>query len=278
MKQFHIISVGNSLLTNFKRTKKDIENLSYDKDKEWRELFDDPIFRDEIYNFVKEKPKKHSAELNSFLRFVEKYHVENKDVLIYLFGTNTGSNEICKNTIKRYLNEQGYRLANPKEFAGYFWENSNYDNRYAEKEFIEGIGELVDRVIYLAKKKQEEGFDVYVNPTGGFKAHVVASALAGTLTGSKVYYIHETFTDIILFPPLFYVPKGKEIEVLEILSDKEPRSGHDYETLAGQFTDEIDRLETYELVSVKRDDYEKTFRIQITERGLLYYNFVKKDR
>ncbi len=55
----------------------------------------------------------------------------------------------------------------------------------------------------------KDGYIVYFNPTGGFKAHVIATALAGFLVGAQVYYMHEEFKDLVYIPRLFYLPKGK---------------------------------------------------------------------
>lgn len=273
MKQFHIISVGNSLLTNFKNKREDLKNIPFSDEEKWKEYLDDSYFLNELYNFLFENPRQNSAELNSLLRFKG----ENKEnIHIYLIGTNTVSNNICKYAIERYLKENGFILYTPKEVSGYFWESTYYDEKFARKEFIKNMGELLDRIIYLVGKKQEEGFEVFVNPTGGFKPHVIASALAGFLTGCKVYYIHEEFKEIIEFPRLFYLPRGKEIELLEILSDKRPKSGKEFDNLSKSYENEIERLKIYGLLEIEKDEYGKEYRIKITERGFLFYKEIRE--
>lgn len=275
MKEFHIISVGNSLLTNFKNKREDLKNIPFSDEEKWKKYLDDSYFLNELYNFLFENPRQNSAELNSLLSFVKGKNKEN--IHIYLIGTNTGSNNICKYAIERYLKENGFTLYTPKEVSGYFWESSKYDEKIAKEEFTKDIASLLDKILYLVRKKQEEGFDVFINPTGGFKPHVVVSALAGFLTGCRVYYIHEEFKEIIEFPRLFYIPKGKEIQILEILSDKKPRSGKEFYELQERFENEIERLKVYGLVDTERDEYEKEYRVKITQRGLLFYNFIKKE-
>lgn len=275
MKQFHIISVGNSLLSNLKNKKEELKNIPFSDEEKWRKYLDNPSFLNEVYNFLSENPRKNSGELNSFLSFIEKENKEN--VHIYLVGTNTASNNISKYTIERFLKKIGYTIYDPAKFSGYFWEAESYDSRYAREEFSKDMGLLLDRIIVLVRKKQQEGFEVYINPTGGFKPHVVVAALAGFLTGCRVYYIHEEFRGIIEFPRLFYLPKGREIELLKELSDKTPRSGNDFDKLQKGSEDEIERLKYYGLVDTEKDEYGKEYRIKITERGLLFYNFIKKE-
>lgn len=275
MKEFHIISVGNSLLSNFKDKREDLKNIPFSDEESWGKYLNDPSFLKDIYNFLSENPRKNSGELNSFLSFVEGKSKEN--IHVYLIGTDTFSNNICKSTIERYLKENSFIIYTPKEISGYFWEAEKYDPKFAILKFTKDIGSLLDRILYIVRKKQEEGFEVFINPTGGFKPHVAVSVLAGFLAGCRVYYIHEEFKEIVEFPRLFYLPKGKEIELLEKLADKKPRSGNEFDELQKRFENEIERLKVYGLVDTEKDEYGKEYRIKITERGLLYYNFTKKE-
>jgi len=274
MKQFHIISVGNSLLSNFKNKRKELRNIPFSDEERWGEYIENSSFLEEVYDFLFENPRDNSAELNSLLTFVDG---KKEDIQIYLIGTNTASNNICKYAIERYLKENGFTLYIPDEISGYFWESYNYDEKFAQKEFTKNMAILLDKIIYLVRKKQEEGFEVFINPTGGFKPHVVVSALAGFLTGCRVYYIHEEFKEIIEFPLLFYIPKGREIKLLEILSDKTPKSDIEFEKIQEMYEDEMERLKIYGLIHIEEDEYRKGNKIRITERGLLFYDFLKKE-
>lgn len=276
MKEFHIINVGNSILENFRRSenaKGDITKTPFSDEVFWRNLIDNPNFLNDIFNFVNASPREQSAELNSFLRITERKNTE--EISVYPFGTKTASNEICRVTIEKFLKEYGYNLFTPTEVSGYFWEEK-YDENFAKNEFEKGISLMLDRIIHLIKKKQEEGFNVFVNPTGGFKAHVIASAMGGFLMGAQVYYIHEEFKELVILPPLFYLPKGKEIELIENLKDKKAKSGGDYEKLEKDFSDEIQRLESYGLVEREKDESGKFYRVKITNRGILYTKFKKE--
>lgn len=274
-KQFHIINVGNSLLTNFQRSRVEFSKISQTDGNFWKEKLNDVNFINEIYQFLESNPMENSAEMNTFLRVVQ--GKEPREAEVYLSGTNTYSNEICVRTLQRFLKSKGYLVYEPPTFSGYFFEASRYDEKYAGNEFVRGVADMVDRFIYLAMKKKSEGYEVFINPTGGLKAHVIACALAGFLTGSKVYYMNEEFKDVVFLPEIFYLPKGKEVDLLEILSDKKPRSGPDYEKIVSEHKDEVERLQVYGLVEIERDEEtNKPYRIRITNRGLFFLNTVKQ--
>lgn len=268
MKEFHIINVGVSIITNFQKSdycQNEIKDAKLSNNDLWKQVLDDSKLMSEIYEFVKSNPKRNSAELNAFLRKIED---SNNQIEVYFTGTKTPVNEICVRSLERYMKENGIVVYNPKEFPGYFLET--YLGEDKRKNFVNGISEMLDHLIRLAEKKRKEGYIVYFNPTGGFKAHVISASLAGFLTFSEVYYINEEFNDLIVFPQLFYLPKGKEIHLLEILKDRQPKSGKEYEKLEESFFDELDRLEIYGLVEREQDEEGKIFRVRITNKGSLY--------
>jgi putative CRISPR-associated protein (TIGR02619 family) len=275
MKEFHIINVGTSIVTNYQRSlsegdetkKKQLSDNMF-----WETKLSDGEFLQTIYSFVKEKPKERSAELNSFLRKVE--NSKNK-IEVYFVETKTPISKICVKTLERFMKENGHTIYMPKEVSGYFREVSYGENRV--KNFIEGISDILDHLIKIAVKKKEEGYKVYFNPTGGFKAHVVSMALAGFMTGCEVYYIHEEFQDLITFPPLFYIPKGKEKELLKLLMEKSERyvTGKEFEQLLNEFSEEMDRLVFYGLAEFEYDEDNNPFRFRITSKGKLIFKQLK---
>jgi len=276
-KEFHIVTVGTSIITNAQKAKiaglKGNEKMG-DEDF-WKSKLEDRGFLREIILWVKDNPKGASAELNTLLR-----KVEGKDydkIGIYLVATKTSVGEICKVILETVLKDWGFKLFTGREISGYFAEASKYDEKYAEDEFKKGISSILDTLIYLAKKKKEEGYKVYFNPTGGLKAHVITCALGGFLTGCEVYYMHEEFKDVVSLPLLFYLPKGREMELLSLLSDKKPRSGEEFKKLLEKYEEEIERLEIYGLVEVEKDDTNKPFRIKITNKGKLIVEELKRE-
>jgi len=272
--EFHIITVGNSLIANYQKATDDSKIKKAGMgDGIWLELINDSSFLDKIYIFLSEKPRERSAELNSFLRYCERHSISPSACEIYLSGTQTASNEIALTTIEKYFKEKlNCTMYSPPQFPGYF----DKPLETAADEFIKGLTDILDHFIYLASKKKKEGYKVVFNPTGGFKAHVITSALAGFLTGCEVYYMHEEFKDIIKFPPLFYLPRGNELKVLETLSDKKPKSGKEFDTLINKYADEIDRLEHYGLVEIERDEFGKGYRIRITNKGNWVYGCLRE--
>lgn len=264
MKEFHIISSGVSILTNAKRAGKLPEDKRIADEDYWEMLIRDPSEINKIKEFVKLDPYKNSAELNTFLRVVKDKNPE--EIEVYLFGTKTSSNELCRRVIEAYLKELGFKLYTPVEVSGYFWE-AKFDEKYAIDEFKKGISELLDRLIYLAKRKKEEGYKVYFNPTGGLKAHVITTALGAFLADAEVYYMNEEFNTVVFMPPLFYIPKGKEVEILRRLSIIKYLSGKDAEKLYLDTPNEIERLLTYGLITVEKDESNTIYRIKVTERG-----------
>lgn len=152
-------------MTNFMKSGK-IENRPVSDNEFWQQRLDDREFLQELYEFVKADPRKNSAELNSLLRIVEK---EKKNAIheVYLVGTKTPISEICIRTLERFLKEIQFTIYSPKEVSGYFWESEKYSEKYAREEFLKDTSLLIDRLIYLAEKKKQEGYKVVFNPTGG---------------------------------------------------------------------------------------------------------------
>lgn len=263
MREFHIISSGLSILSNAKNAGILPKEVKVADEDYWKMLLQNPLEIIKLKEFVKLDPYKNSAELNTFLRVVKNKNPN--EIEVYLFGTKTNSNELCRRVIEAYLKELGFRLYTPIEVSGYFWK-ARFDEKYAIDEFRKGISELLDRLIYLAKKKKEEGYKVYFNPTGGLKAHVIATALAAFLVDADVYYMNEEFNEVVFIPPLFYIPKGKEVDILQKLYKNSYLSGKNAEDLYSAVPDEIERLKIYGFVTVE-EEFSKVYRIKITSKG-----------
>lgn len=267
-KEFHIICSGVSIIKNAQKEEKIPANVKISDESYWRSLLDNPTEIEKIKQFVEEDPYKNSAELNTFLRVVEGKAPENIEV--YLFGTNTSSNELCRRVIEAILKSRNYRLYTPHDFSGYFWEASMYDVKYAIDEFKRGISDLLDKLIYLALRKKEEGYKVYFNPTAGFKSHVIATAIAANLVNAEAYYMNEEFNEIVFLPKLFYLPKGREIELLKILGSKGRVEGPEMEKIMESYKDEIERLLIYGMIEKETKELGEEHKLQITNKGRLF--------
>lgn len=268
MKEFHIISSGVSILTNAQRAGVLPVEVRISDESYWKSILDEPTKIKEIKDFVSRDPYKHSAELNTFLRVIDGKN--SKDIEVYLFGTNTSSSELCRIVLEQILKEKGVKLYTPIEISGYFWE-AQYDSNYAIDEFKKGVSELLDRLIALGRKKKEEGYKVFFNPTGGLKAHVIVTALAAFLIDADVYYMNEEFNDIVFMPHLFYLPKGGELKILEKLHSESIVSGLEAQNLYNEMKNELERLSLYGLITLETNEEGIIYRIRITNKGKLLY-------
>lgn len=256
MKEIHLISIGNSLISNFQKNGLIDSTKKISDEYFWAELLGNSNLINSILKILRESPFKYSAELNTFLRVVEGKSPENIEV--YLFGTKTASNELCRRIIESYLKEIGYKIYVPYEVSGYFLE-ACYDKNFALDEFKKGISELIDRLIYIAESKKKAGYKVYFNPTGGLKAHVIATALAAFITECDIYYMNEEFSQVVFFPKLFYLPKGRELELLKKIVEGQKDINFD------EYDDEISRLNSYGFITICELDGLR--RIFVTEKG-----------
>lgn len=268
MKEFHIISSGVSILTNAQRDGIFPKEIKIGDEDFWREILNEPNEINKLKDFLEKDPHKGSAELNTFLRVTEGKDLKNIEV--YLFGTKTSSNELCRVVLEHFFKKKGVRLYTPIEISGYFWE-AQYDSNYAIDEFKKGVSELLDRLIALGRKKKEEGYKVFFNPTGGLKAHVIVTALAAFLIDADVYYMNEEFNDIVFMPHLFYLPKGGELKILEKLHYESIVSGLDAQNLYNEMKNELERLSLYGLITLETNEEGIIYRIKITNKGKLLY-------
>ena len=273
MKEFHIITVGNSLLSNFIRSKEEYKDVKMGDEKFWGRKYEDSSFFREVLEFLKKDPRKHSAEMNSLLAYIEKRKIKPQDITIYLSGTKTASNEIIQNALIAYLKETGIETLSPKEVSGL---PLLPHEKFVAAEFQKDLSNLLDTFLSLARKKKSEGYKVAFNPTGGYKPHVITCAFAGFLTQSEVYYIHEELRELIILPPMFYFPREGEITLLKKLSGKGPVRGKKFEEIMEDYEKNIDRLVEYGLVELESRPGEGPFGIKITSRGKWALDYYEK--
>lgn len=272
MKEFHIISTGVSLLTNAQKEGIFPAQVKVSDEDFWRSQLNNPERIHSLYSFLRKDPQKYSAELNTFYRSTEGKNPSTVEV--YLVGTKTASNELVRCILERNLLERGYQLYLPWEMPGYFTEIQYFDSRATAETFVSAFGELLDRLLYIGMKKKKEGCRVLFNPTGGFKAHVILCALAGFLTESEVYYMNEEFQSLIYFPHLFYIPKGREIELLRMLSSRPAGVLEEPEGVMQTYAHEIDRLRLYHLIDLEKVPLSSTdtfkYRIHLRPTARLF--------
>lgn len=266
MRQFHIVSCGVSLIKNA-TDEKIIEDHKISDEKYWEEFGGTDNFK-KLLDFFNKDPKKACAELSTFLEVYEN-EKNKKNIEIYLFGTKTSANEICRKIITDYLEKLGFSLLSGTEVSGYFREAYSKTEEEASKKFVSETSDLLDSLIRLARRKKADGYRVFFNPTGGLKAHVIVCAVAGFLTESEVYYKNEEFKKVLFLPPMIYIPKGKEKEFLKILNDKKTVSSVvEVNKIKEEYSEELERLCSYGMVYVESENG-ADYRIGITERGKL---------
>ncbi len=196
---FHIISVGTSSVNNYARACRDR-----------------PGSVDELLRFIREDPKHASAELNAFLRYVDKAgHSPPGDVGVHLIATDTDQCELAGTAIAEYLRSRGYSVTQDSP------ERVKYLG-VGEEVFEEGLANLVDAYFAAVRSvaAANPGVRIYLNLTGGFKAEVSVLLLAAAVSGAAVaYYIHESFTDVVTVPlPALRIDKGLAQLVKEYVS------------------------------------------------------------
>jgi CRISPR/Cas system-associated protein Csm6 len=94
----------------------------------------------------------------------------------------------------------------------------------ALRDFEFGFLEILDKVVRIIINKSKQGYDVYISATAEFKPETTFFVIAASLCSFKspiVYYIHESFKNIVTLPLLpLQVPE----EYLKIAEEfKEPK-------------------------------------------------------
>lgn len=269
-KELHIVNVGVSIITNYERNNK--ENLNYE------ELLKGDIKDKKIYEFVQNNPEANSAELNAILKKIrsdnEKDEKVKKEYYFYFVGTNTPKCRLCVKIIKKILEDKkDWYILNPenKEIPGYYMEEA-----IVYEQFKEGISNLLEHLIKLIENNKDKYDKIYLNPTGGYKPHVIATAVAGFLTECDLYYLNEDFTQIITLPSLIYIPKENEIKVLKEICPNinertpitDPTQIQELEKKYGK--DLLKKLKNFYLIDCEYDERDgRLFRIQISKKGQL---------
>tara|TARA_B100001250_G_scaffold277610_2_gene240090 strand:- start:55 stop:2547 length:2493 start_codon:yes stop_codon:yes gene_type:complete len=166
-----IITVGTSLLVNFKNTQTGeqptVKNLV-----------------EFLYN-NKDNSKACSAEIQT----MNGIDIKMGD---YLYFISSGDEDglMCGEALTQAYNQFGYYSKNIP-IPGL---TKNYDSfkKYGLPQFIQAIVNVIE----------SHGNNANIIATGGFKAETAYAAMVGSLTQVSVYYIHEDFQNVIELPGL----------------------------------------------------------------------------
>jgi len=218
--KIHIISVGASIITNFKRKFTEIDVPNIDEDKRFEIFLTDKTRLNGILEFVNDDPYRASAELNALKNFLEKKEVDE----VHLIVTDTFIGRITSEVISRWLKANGI-ISSSKTIPGYYKEMAK-DEVEAEEKFVKGLTDLRDSLLDFikSKKSKDPGCEILINATGGFKPEILILMLVGSLTKCKVYYIHEFFKRTMILPPIFLPYVNNEISsALDEINSKPPK-------------------------------------------------------
>ncbi|GGT89034.1 hypothetical protein GCM10007116_03570 [Sulfodiicoccus acidiphilus] len=113
-----------------------------------------------------------------------------KEVLAFLYTTNTWNSRLAGEVIREYLKGEGIET-----------ELATVSTISSEESFYTGVVDLFDKVIYKVLKFKERGYEVYINVTAGLKPETIFLSLAGLLAGADVlYYKYQEFDGIVALP------------------------------------------------------------------------------
>ena len=179
----HIATVGVSLLQNARR-----------------ELKKEKPSEDELVSFIGKDPRRASAELNTIFPLLE----ENKQHQhrVYLLHSDTEEGRLCAGALEQFISGLGLRAhaccVEVKELG-------------SPENFTRGLANLLEQVVNLIRRHYAEGDRVFVHASGGFKPETTMAFLAANLptTGAPVFYVHESFREMIRLPALPVWPRKR---------------------------------------------------------------------
>ncbi|BAB66831.1 CRISPR system ring nuclease [Sulfurisphaera tokodaii] len=214
MVKVHVCAVGTSLLKNSldedsvrkeveKLGLKDWDKLRFDDDRQNRIKQNFDPLKSLLFNFLKSKGKKASAELDSLFSAFEKLKQTKDEIYVLLYSTNTPNAQLAGEAIKDYLKEEGIRS-----------ELVTVSTISSEETFYKRIEDLFDKVVYKILKFKEQGDYVYINATSGLKPETIFLTLAGLLAGADlIYYKYQEFDEVVILPspPITISPKYLEL-------------------------------------------------------------------
>ncbi len=207
VREFHIVTVGNSLLRHWL----DHENqntIPMHDHGYWSSVVDNPGVLENILSFLETDPSQFSAEVRSLEGYLKRFHRHPSDLCLYLIGSQTPSNDVVRSVLLQHFKMHDYEIFDPQTVPGY---HPIKPSESAENSFQKGLALLLDHCVKITRHVRSEYHRICINATGGYKAHVIVAGLTAFITGATLYYIHEEFQEIIVYPPLFYYPSQEEL-------------------------------------------------------------------
>jgi len=205
----HIITVGTSIITNPETRKiPGVEHRDPKNDEHWSLKTSGTLLK-LIYAQFKKEPRLFSSEINAFEGFLEEHPINQDNLSISIFTTDTNAGEFCGKIVERYFSEK-YGLKH--QGTMHLIRVPNFGTEL----FADGIRNLRNRLVekILSLKKENTDIEIYLNGTGGFKPECAMMIFVGSLFQIPVYYMYETFRKTIMIPPIPVGPSSNSIKVL----------------------------------------------------------------
>ncbi|GIX42737.1 MAG: hypothetical protein KatS3mg129_2470 [Leptospiraceae bacterium] len=272
--QLHIITVGTSILNKYSS---EILNKKYYElnDSFWEKYLEDENLIKDILIFLQKNPRGYSAEINSFMAFKEKENIENDKIKVFFVSTKTNAGELSKIILEKYFKTMlQIEIWGSREIHGYYNDLELFNKDKAIEEYKKDIINLLELLLRLIQKAKKENYRVYLNATGGMKPHVITVAIAGMLTGSEVYYMHEGFNkqDILILPSIYYFFNKDEKDILNFIDDNNIVPINDLKKLFSYLPEDIidyylDNFLNRYIIKIDEND-----NITITEIGKFILN------
>ncbi len=133
------------------------------------------------------------AELNSIHSIAQQEEITPGDQ-VYFLVSDTKEGRFVGRLLNDVVAAWGYRTAEPEVVK-----NLQSDD---PKAFEQGLRNLVRIIARLYRSHRNEGEEILLNATGGYKAQISFAGLIGQVFGVSVFYQFENFKQAIQLPPL----------------------------------------------------------------------------
>jgi len=212
--EVHVITCGTSLIRNFAQEVK-ISSLldrypdlldSLRSKAEAEQLLrkfspeDKHALKLEMLNYLKQDPRKASAEINSLFGYIKKIGGDISKIKelvekIHLISTDTESGKLAADVLKEYLESLGL-IVDVHVVPG-----------FGRKDFSSAVKRLVETVRGIVKPKE----NVVFNLTAGYKPETAAMAVLAVESDIKQYYMHELSEEAVVLPSASELSKNEKM-------------------------------------------------------------------
>jgi len=185
-----IMTVGTSSLGYYKADNEGSEpNSSRELSSFWKSIQSDP-----------QKLKRTGAEITSLFSMIKKGTLAEKVRYLDFFISNTKEGRLVGKALQNFINGEKIMQVRFERVELCRIEGLTGENFHKFKHV--GLRNLVNLLSEKIQKRQDEGCNVAINATGGYKAQISFAGLVGQALEVPVYYQFENFEEIIEVPPM----------------------------------------------------------------------------